>query len=702
MRTVRDLLFHLPRRYDDLRELRRLGELGSVADGQVVSARVRVVDIRVEQTWRRRVQRTIAQLADETGTAEAAWFGRRFIERRLHAGDRVVISGRLRRRGWMVSFDDPEFQLDDGSALLHAGRIVPVYRLTAGLTAPRLRTAVRAALDRAGAEYPEYLPEDLRAGLGLPGIGGALEEAHFPVTFEGRDAALDRLAFDELLALQLGMVERRRQRGASPTVAVAVDEPTHRRVRAAIVASLRRRLGEDVELTADQATAMDSIRDDLGRAVPMLRLLQGDVGSGKTAVAAYALALVALTGRQGALLAPTDLLARQHLVTVSALLEDLALPVTLLTGSLSADARRNSLDAIASGQAAVVVGTHALIGEAVEFADLGLVVVDEQHRFGVEQRNELEAKSRLPPHVLLMTATPIPRTVGQVVYADLDVTDLHTQPKGRLPIRTAIRRPDGLERLWAFVKEEAAEGHRTFVVVPLISDEGDGGGEAGDGDPHDDELDDPARVEAAAIAAEAEHLRLSRELAPLRVGRVHGRLRPADRDREMARFRDGDLDVLVGTTVIEVGVDVPEATVMVVEGADRFGLAQLHQLRGRVGRGTAESYCVLVSDVADDTVGWARLRAIERLDDGFLLAEEDFALRGEGDVLGLAQSGLPRLRVASLQRADHRELAVRARGAAEDLLDPAGNLVAGHERLAAELATGWLAPVRSGDPGGGA
>jgi ATP-dependent DNA helicase RecG len=692
--TVRDLLFHLPRRYDDLRELRRLGDLVEVPDGTVVSARVRVTGIRVEQTWRRRVQRTTAQLDDETGSAEATWFGRRYIERRLQEGDRVVVSGRLRRRGWLVTLDNPEFQVDDGAALLHAGRIVPVYRLTAGLTAARLRTAVRAALDRAGAGYPEYLPGDVRATEDVVGIGQALEAAHFPLTFEDRDAALRRLAFDELLALQLGMVERRRQRGRSPTRAVPIDGEADRKVRAALAAALSRGLGRPVALTTDQDAAMDAIREDLARPVPMLRLLQGDVGSGKTAVAAYALAGVALGGRQGALLAPTDLLARQHLVTVASLLEDLAIPVTLLTGSLPAEARRRALELIGSGQASVVVGTHALIQEAVSFADLGLAVVDEQHRFGVEQRGLLEGKSEVPPHVLLMTATPIPRTVGQVVYADLDVSDLHSSPEGRIPIRTAIRRPDELERLWRFVREQAAAGHRTFVVVPLIEE----AASAEDGE------DDPGaeQVEAAAVAAEAEAVRLSGLLAPLRVGLVHGRLKAIDRDAEMGRFRDGELDVLVGTTVVEVGVDVPEATVMIVEGADRFGLAQLHQLRGRVGRGSVESYCVLVSDAAEDAVGWARLRAVERLDDGFALAEEDFALRGEGNVLGFAQSGLPRLRVASLQRPDHRELAVRARAHAEAFLDEQGRLLRDHAALEAELRGGWLARLRSGDPGGGA
>ena len=398
--------------------------------------------------------------------------------------------------------------------------------------------------------------------------------------------------------------------------------------------------------------AIDAIRADIARPTPMLRLLQGDVGSGKTAVAAYALAATARAGLQGALLAPTDLLARQHLETVGALLDGVGIGVTLLTGSLKADVKAKSLEAIASGQALVVVGTHALIQDAVSFADLGLVVIDEQHRFGVDQRGALEAKAGgRSPHVLLMTATPIPRTLGQVLYADLDVSDLRTPPAGRVKIRTGVKRPGDLDGTWQKVRAEAALGHRTFVVVPLIEE----GADDGDG----------------AVAAESEAVRLAALLDPLRVGMVHGRLKPAERDAEMTRFRDGELDVLVGTTVVEVGVDVPAATMMVIEGADRFGLAQLHQLRGRVGRGSVESFCVLVTESTDE-VAMARLRAVVESNDGFALAEKDFELRKEGDVLGLAQSGFPRLRIASLQVAEHRELAVRARAHAEALLDAAG------------------------------
>jgi ATP-dependent DNA helicase RecG len=462
---------------------------------------------------------------------------------------------------------------------------------------------------------------------------------------------------------------------------VTLEPAANDAIRAVLVDAIGNRLGQPVDLTVDQISSMDAIRDDLARSTPMLRLLQGDVGSGKTAVAAYALAATARAGLQGALLAPTDLLARQHLETISALLEGVGVGVTLLAGSLKSDVKAKALEAIASGQALVVVGTHALIQEAVTFADLGLVVIDEQHRFGVDQRGQLEAKAGgRSPHVLLMTATPIPRTLGQVLYADLDVSDLRTPPAGRVQIRTGRKRPTDLDGTWGRVRAEAALGHRTFVVVPLIEE----GADDADG----------------AVAAESEAVRLSALLDPLRVGMVHGRMKATERDAEMSRFRDGELDVLVGTTVIEVGVDVPAATMMVIQGADRFGLAQLHQLRGRVGRGSVESFCVLVSDSPDE-IAQARLKAVTETHDGFALAEKDFELRKEGDVLGLAQSGFPRLRVASLQVAAHRELAVRARAHAERLLDADGRMIPPRPALTAELETGWLRRVAAAEPSSG-
>jgi ATP-dependent DNA helicase RecG len=681
--TVRDLLFHLPRRYDDLREMRKIGDLAWVTDGTAVSTQARVGEVRVEPGFRGRTQRTIARLEDETGSIDATWFGRRFIERRLFVGAEIVVSGKVKHFGRRLTLDNPEFQVvADDTELLHAGRIVPVYRLTGGLTAVRLRSAIREALDKAGHAYPEYLPSEIISDEGLVPIARAVEEAHYPDSFPGRDAALRRLAFDELFALQLGMVARRRQRVRDAAPQVAIDAASDTAIRTALVDAIGGRVGAPIELTVDQDAAIGAIRLDLGLPTPMLRLLQGDVGSGKTAVAAYALAATARAGLQGALLAPTDLLARQHLETVGALLAELGIGVTLLTGSLKADVKAKALEAIASGQALVVVGTHALIQEAVSFADLGLVVIDEQHRFGVDQRGALEAKAGgRSPHVLLMTATPIPRTLGQVLYADLDVSDLRTPPAGRVAIRTGIRGSAQLEGTWQKVREEAALDHRTFVVVPLVEE----GADEGDG----------------AVAAETEAVRLATLLDPLRVGMVHGRLKPVERDAEMTRFRDGELDVLVGTTVVEVGVDVPAATMMVIEGAERFGLAQLHQLRGRVGRGSVESFCVLVSDATDE-IATARLKAVAETNDGFALAEKDFELRQEGDVLGLAQSGFPRLRVASLQVAEHRELAVRARTQAERLLDAEGRMAPPRPALAAELETGWLRRVAAAEPATGA
>jgi RecG-like helicase len=434
----------------------------------------------------------------------------------------------------------------------------------------------------------------------------------------------------------------------------------------------------------------------------MMRLLQGDVGSGKTAVAALALSFVADAGRQGALLAPTDLLARQHAVALGRLLKPLGHSVTLLTGSLPTAERRAALKLIASPSAGkdasgftgghIVVGTHALVQESVKFADLALAVVDEQHRFGVAQREALGAKGR-SPHVLLMTATPIPRTLSQVLLSDVDVSELRTPPEGRQPIPTGIRRTDQLagtasnpQGAYPWIVHEVRAGHRAFVVVPLVEEDQDTAARS---------ADEVAAALPAQLAEAAVRMGIPKEPAP-RIGVVHGQMKPAKRDATMDRFRLGELDVLVGTTVLEVGVDVPEATVMLILDADRFGLAQLHQLRGRVGRGEAKSHCILVSDSTDATAR-DRLKTLESHYDGFELAEMDLELRREGELLGLHQSGLPTLRIASLKNKEDRERAVQARAIAERLVDESGALRPGNEALAVELRDGWLARVRAGE-----
>jgi ATP-dependent DNA helicase RecG len=608
-------------------------------------------------------------------------------------------------------FQGPAFGPVGGGAL-DTGRIVPIYRLTEGVSAPVMRRGIRRALDTAGVGYPEYRPPAIAAAQSGPGIAVALEGAHFPADPDAMTAALGRLAFDELLALQVGMVARDRQRRrATGRPITTTDERL-----TAIVRVIETVLGEQVEartgtataihLTTDQAAAIDDIRVDLAAHRPMLRLLQGDVGSGKTAVAAAALDIVADAGRQAALLAPTDLLARQHAATLARFLEPLGHRVTLLTGSLRSAARTAALERLAVPATGidgrtdgfVVVGTHALLEEGVTFDDLALAVIDEQHRFGVAQREALSDKGGAA-HVLLMTATPIPQTLGRILHADLDVTDLRAAPAGRQEIATGVRashqlvwrsrdvagQPDQ-PGAYPLLLAEVAAGHRAFVVVPLVEEDPDSGARSAQA------TADRLAEELPAVAATFDI-----EVSP-RIGVVHGQMPARVRDDVMDRFRSGDLDVLVGTTVVEVGVDVPEATVMLIFDADRFGLAQLHQLRGRVGRGHDRSYCVLVSDAyATDEVVRARLDAVAATQDGFALAEQDLALRREGELLGLTQSGLPPLRIATLADPADQRRSVEARALAETLVDDAGALRPGHDALATEMTDGWLRRVGAGD-----
>lgn len=681
--SVAELLLYLPRRYEDRRAITPVAEL---AAGVPATIRARVVDLRVEKTWRRGVQRTIATLADESGAVDAVWYGRRFIERRLTPNLEIVASGRVKALGWRVQLEAPEFSPVEGGETVNAGRIVPIYRLTKGVTALSLRRAVRELLDRFGAALTDPLPAEIRERHGLMTLAAAIEEAHWPHEFDQRDAALRRLAFDELLAVQLSLVRRRRRRarGSAPKMLVSTTERT--KIESAIRSALA--VGAASEWTSDQGTAIDAILADLQGEEPMLRLLQGDVGTGKTAVALVAAAVAAASGWQTALLAPTELLARQHAATAQRLLAPLGISVELLVGSLSAPERRRVRAAAESGAASLLVGTHALFAEATQFSALGLVVVDEQHRFGVEERSQLTAKGEGEPHLLLMTATPIPRTIAQLLYADVASSELRALPAGRQPIRTAIRRSGDLEKLWAFVGAEAAAGRGTFVVVPRIGDEDPGEEPIG-------ELVGEALERAGEAGVEEEAKLLALALPKLRIGVVHGRQRPEIRAQNMAAFASGGLDVLVGTTVVEVGVDVPRASVMVVLSADRFGLATLHQLRGRVGRGGSEGWCVLVSD-SEDEVAAARLQAIESTRDGFLLAERDVELRGEGDVLGTEQSGLPPLRIAALSRADDRALAVLARADAEELLDSIGRPRAAARPLVESYLRGWPTDILVG------
>jgi ATP-dependent DNA helicase RecG len=633
--TPRQALFYLPFRYDDFSDLRPLGEL--VAD-EKQSARVRVNDVMVEPGFGRRPQRVIAQLADESGTAEAIWFGRRYVERRLEKGTEVVVSGKVTFRGWRPQFTSPDFS-PVGHESIHTARVVPIYRLVGGVTQRRVRELLARVLERALPAIDDPLSPAERGEL--PVLPDALRAAHFPEEAADVQAALDRLAFDELLALQLSMAQAREARAGERAASVAVDD---------------RELGALLEalpfaLTGDQRRAVDEVVADLASDEPMRRLLQGDVGSGKTAVAAVALAAVVRAGWQGALMAPTEILARQHHTGLAPLLGALGVRAEFLSGSLGAAAKRRIHDAIAAGEAEVVIGTHAVIAEAVSFERLALAVVDEQHRFGVAQRAALQAKGAgREPHLLALTATPIPRTLALTFYADMAISTIREMPPGRRAIRTEVRNRGAMPRIEAFLASEAAAGRQSFVVVPLV-----------------------AESEAlSAASAEAEFERLQAALPAMRIGLVHGQQRADLRDATMAAFAAGDLDLLVATTVVEVGIDVPNASVMLIEDADRFGLAQLHQLRGRVGRGEQQSFCILLTDAVDDR-SRERLEVVRTSNDGFAIAEEDLRLRGAGNVLGTRQSGLPPLKVASLFEPRHLVLAERAGTLARELVadDPA-------------------------------
>ncbi len=646
--TPREALWYLPFRYDDFSELRTLRDL--VPD-EKQSARVTVDAVRVEPGFRKRPQRVIAQLSDDDGgSAEAIWFGRRFVERRLQAGDEVIVSGKVSQRGWRSQFTSPEFS-PVGRDSVHTARVVPVYPLAAGVTQKRLRELLARILEATLPFLEDPLTDAERGDL--PPLAEALQTAHFPESEAETKPALDRLAFDELLALQLGLAQARQARNELTAPAIRVTDADL----AEIVGAL------PFTLTGDQAAAVQAIAEDLASERPMRRLLQGDVGSGKTAVAAVALASAVRAGWQAALMAPTEILARQHHAGLAPLLDGLGVRSEFLSGSLTAKRKREIHDAIAGGMTEVVIGTHAVISEAVEFPRLGLAIVDEQHRFGVGQRAALQAKGAGgEPHTLALTATPIPRTLALTVYGDLSISTIREMPPGRQPIRTEIRDRRALPKIEEFLAAEAAEGRQSFVVAPLVVESD--------------------ALEAASAEAEAE--RLQAALPGVRVALVHGQQRADARDATMTAFAAGESDVLVATTVIEVGIDVPNASVMLIEDAERFGLAQLHQLRGRVGRGPHRSFCILLSD-STDPLALERLEVVRGSLDGFHIAEEDLRLRGAGNLLGTRQSGLPPLKVASLFDPRHLALAQRARDLADELVSN-GELRPELARMQAEFA----------------
>ncbi len=690
--TVGDLMRHYPRRYAKRGELTDLGRL---AVGEVVTVMAEVASVRAHQLRGRRGSRLEAVVTDGRGTLTLTFFNRVAYHRRvLIPGARGLFAGKVGDFRGKRQLTHPDYELlpaDEMSAdaaRAFANELIPVYPATAALPTWKIAQCARMALDTLG-PVPDPLPERLRARHGLIELGAALEKIHRPDSLADVKQARERLKWDEAFVLQVALAQRRAAAGAEPALP-RVAPPD------GLLAAFDAKL--PFELTAGQRQVSAEIAADLASEHPMHRLLQGEVGSGKTLVALRAMLAVVDAGGQAALLAPTEVLAAQHARSIRQLLGPLAergmlgggeqgTRLALLTGSQGVPARRAALLDAASGDAGIVVGTHALIEEKVSFRDLGLVVVDEQHRFGVEQRDALRGKASAPPHVLVMTATPIPRTVAMTVFGDLETSTLRELPRGRSPIAThvvpAVERPAYLDRAWARLREEVAAGHQAYVVCPRIGDaEGD---EDLPDEPSDPALaEDETRRRPPLAVLDVAPMLAEGPLAGLRVERLHGRMPAEAKEAVMAAFTAGEIDVLVATTVVEVGVDVPNATAMVVLDADRFGVSQLHQLRGRVGRGSAAGLCLLVTDLPADTPARARLDAVASTLDGFELSRIDLAARREGDVLGASQSGR-RSSLKMLAVLTDEELIEQARNEATALVAADPELT-GEPALAAALA----------------
>ncbi len=694
LETVEDLLRHYPRRYAERGELT---DLRTLTEGEQVTVLAEVRQVTVRPMRNRRGTILEAVVTDGRDSMSLTFFNQKWREGQLRVGRSGLFAGQVSVFRGQLQLTHPEFELlpdgvdDDPLAVLaFAGALIPIYPASKAVTSWQVHKAVDVVLDQL-ADPPDPIPEDVRTGRDLLPLADAIRGVHRPTTREDVRRAVDRLRFEEAFTLQVLLAQRRAEVMALPaTRRVPATSP--------LLEAFDARL--PFILTEGQRDVAGVIEEDMGRDYPMHRLLQGDVGSGKTVVALRAMLRVVDAGGQAALLAPTEVLAGQHYRSITALLgpladggrlgsDDNSTRVALLTGSQRTAQRRRELLDIVSGDAGIVVGTHALIQENVDFHDLALVVVDEQHRFGVEQRAALSAKSRdgSRPHVLVMTATPIPRTVAMTVFGDVDVSTLSELPAGRAPIVTHVvvarEQPAHVARVWQRVREEVDAGHRVFVVCPRIG--GDAADDATDGLVSDDAAE-PVNPSAAVIPL-AQSL-AEGELAGLRVGVLHGRLSGDEKDDVMRRFSDTSIadgiDVMVATTVIEVGVDVPQATTMVIMDADRFGISQLHQLRGRVGRGGLPGLCLLVTDAETGSPARERLDAVASTTDGFALSALDLDLRREGDVLGSSQSGR-RSSLRLLEVSRHEDVIIDARAAAVAVIGADPDLVA-HPVLAAAVA----------------
>ena len=628
--TVEDLLRCYPRSYEDRRKF------STVAAAPVdipVCLELLVAEPPRLSRIRKGLELVKARLVDDTGSLTATFFNQTYMKDALRPGETYIVYGKVEGPPGRRQMTNPVCERSD--RVRFTGCILPVYALTHGISNNLLAGLARRCVDECAGQLEEVLPGPLRREHALATAEFACRNIHFPRDEEALELARRRLIFEELFYLTCGMALLRTRRDEAAGVPFAIPPVEE------FLALL------PFPLTGAQRRVMDEIAADVSAGPPMNRLVQGDVGSGKTMVAAYGAWLAAKNGRQCALMAPTELLAEQHFRSLAPLLEQASLRVGLLTGAVKGRARKELLAALAAGELDLLIGTHALLSEGVDYADLGLVITDEQHRFGVAQRAALSAKARRPPHVLVLSATPIPRTLSLVIYGDLDVSVIDELPPGRTPVQTFVVGEDKRQRMYGFVRKLVGEGRQAYIVCPAV-EEGE---------------DEGAGLKAAASYARS----LQTEVFPdLRVGLVHGKMKPREKDAVMTAFAGGELDVLVSTTVIEVGVDVPNAALMVVENADRFGLSQLHQLRGRVGRGRHQSYCVLVTSTRNPD-SRARLKVLTKTTDGFQIAEEDLKLRGPGDFFGQRQHGLPQLRIADLA-GDMRALK-EAQLAARELLE---------------------------------
>jgi ATP-dependent DNA helicase RecG len=633
--TLGDLLFHLPRRYEDRRQFRKIAH-ARAGDAVTVSGKLVTVDnVKV-----RNLTLTKAYLDDGSGVLELVWYNQPYIKDTLTKlrNSQIVAYGIIKESPYGLQMETPEWEdLPDGAdpdSLLSVNRIVPIYPLTEGIRQKRMRQIIWNAVQYAHLA-PEILPRSVRERLGLMPIQQAIAQIHFPDSEQAIDPARQRLVFEEFFLMQLGVGMQRQRTRQERGIAMRIDADRLNEMLHRIV---------PFELTNAQKRVIREIWGDMAQPHPMNRLLQGDVGSGKTIVAAAAILAAVDNQYQAAMMAPTEILAEQHYINLHRLFQPLGISVELLVGRLSNKQRQQARERIATGRGMVAVGTHALIQEGVSFARLGLAIVDEQHRFGVLQRAALRDKGTMP-HVLVMTATPIPRTLTLTLYGELDVSIIDELPPGRKPVRTHWKMPEERLKVYEGVRKLIQEGRQAYVICPLI--------------------DESDKLQVRAAEAMAEHLQ--KDVFPdLRVGLLHGRMKPAEKEAVMDAFRAGELQILVSTTVIEVGVDVPNAAAIVIEDADRFGLAQLHQLRGRVGRSEHQSYCVLIANPKSDD-GQRRMEIMTRTNNGFLIAEEDLRIRGPGEIYGTRQSGMPSFRVADLVK-DMRLLEV-ARQEAFHLLE---------------------------------